>query len=141
MSDQPHPTPEEQAPDPQEALRVLELLVEEDRRYSRDAYHFIFEGLEYTIQQLGERRHIDGQELLKGLRTFARKEFGRLGKMVLRHWGIHNSQDIGNIVFNLVDNDLLKKQPDDSLDDFETGFDVDTLFEFSEPIEWAGLDD
>ena len=36
-----------------------------DPRDARDAYHFVFEALEHTIQELGERRHITGQELLE----------------------------------------------------------------------------
>ena len=48
-----------------------------DRRYSRNAYYFVLDALDYTMTHLGrdqltgEDRHVGGRELLAGIREFA----------------------------------------------------------------------
>jgi len=52
---------------------------------------------------------------------------------VLNSWGINDCQAIGNIVFNMVDNQLLGKSDDDSIQDFNHGFDFKEAF--SQPFQ------
>lgn len=88
---------------------ALELILAKDSRYSREAYLFVREALDRTQQAIAKRtleevRHVTGQELLAGIREFALVEFGPMAMMVLNEWGIHNSRDFGEIVFNMVEN-------------------------------------
>ena len=107
---------------------LLENVVLEDNRYSVDAYHFVREGLDFTVKSLRSPRHVNGGELLNGIREYALEEYGPMAKRVLAEWGITCCTDIGCIVFNLVNVGLLGKTEDDSLEDFEKGYDFNDAF-------------
>jgi uncharacterized repeat protein (TIGR04138 family) len=112
---------------------VVEQICEKDLRFSTDAYHFVQEGLNHTLKSLkrggqGPHRHVSGQELLHGLREFALKEYGPMSKAVLNEWGIKTTDDIGQIVFNLVNASVLGKNDTDSPSDFKNVFTFDDAF-------------
>ncbi|MFQ5653796.1 MAG: Minf_1886 family protein, partial [Planctomycetota bacterium] len=76
--------------------RFAELL-QQDPRYRREAYAFVFEALDYTVRKChGEEaagdppasRHVSGQDLLEGIRCFALESFGCLAAAVFESWGI-----------------------------------------------------
>lgn len=117
-------------------------IVEKDPRYHPNAYLFIFEALEYTILTIGERRHVTGQELLEGFRELAINKFGKLAKFVLNRWGIRSTKDVGEIVFNLVEENLMGKTETDSREDFADGYDFDKAFDYDIelPKEWNTRD-
>lgn len=107
---------------------ILESILLTDERYAADAYLFVQEGLEYTVNKLNRPRHVSGQELLNGIQKFALTQYGPVTKRVLLEWGINECLDIGNIVFNLVDHGLLGKTENDSIEDFMDGFDFNEAF-------------
>lgn len=112
---------------------TVEQICEKDLRFSSDAYHFVQEGLNYTLKSLKRggqhaHRHVSGQELLHGLREFALKEYGPMSKAVLNEWGIKTTDDIGQIVFNLVNASVLGKNETDSPNDFKNVFTFDDAF-------------
>ncbi len=112
---------------------VVEQICEKDLRFSSDAYHFVQEGLNHTLKSLKRggqhaHRHVSGQELLHGLREFALKEYGPMSKAVLNEWGIKTTDDIGQIVFNLVNASVLGKNDTDSPSDFKNVFSFDDAF-------------
>jgi uncharacterized repeat protein (TIGR04138 family) len=120
--------------------QILEICAR-DPRYRPQAYVFVFEALDYTIEKLGRRqksgleRHITGQELLAGIREFARSQFGLLARVVFEYWGVRHTQDFGEIVFNLVEGELLSRRETDTKDDFTEGFDFRKTFEEEYEIE------
>jgi uncharacterized repeat protein (TIGR04138 family) len=65
-----------------------------------------------------ERRHLTGQELLEGVIGLARREFGALAPTVFQEWGLCHAEDVGVIVFQLVEAGELSARPEDSLEDF-----------------------
>lgn len=101
----------------------------DDPRYTSQAYYFIFESLEYTLSRLGARRHVCGRELLDGVREYALEAFGYLARTVFYEWGITSTEDIGQLVFNLVEADLLMKNENDSISDFRAVFDFEEAFD------------
>ena len=112
---------------------VLQRIVTQDRRYDREAYLFLREALDHTQRQLAagkilEPRHVSGKELLAGLRTFALSQFGPMARTVLTEWGIKSCQDVGEIVFNMIDQGLLSKTDTDTREDFKDGFDFEEAF-------------
>lgn len=112
---------------------VLDRIVEIDPRYRRDAYLFVREALDFTQHNIskanqGEIRHITGQELLEGIRRYAVEQYGPMAMDVLNEWGVVRCEDFGDIVFNLVDHNLLKKTESDSRDDFAEGYDFFEAF-------------
>ena len=103
---------------------LLEEIVEHDPRYNIEAYSFIREGLDYTVNKLNKPRHVSATELLDGIKGYALQEFGPVSKRVLFEWGITSCEDIGNIVFNLVDIGLLGKTKEDRIENFQNRYDL-----------------
>lgn len=111
----------------------VEMILAKDSRYARDAYAFVRESLDFTQKTIGKEnrglvRHITGQELLDGIRQFALTQFGPMAVTVLEEWGVHNSRDFGEIVFNMVEIELLAKTEKDNRDDFNSGYDFTDAF-------------
>ena len=112
-------------------LRKLAL---HDGRYSPEALRFLLESLDQAVKLAGKEhavgpsRHVTGQEVLAGMRNYARELFGPLAAQVWRSWGVRETMDWGRIVFLLVDAGLLKRQDSDSIEDFDHGFDFDRFF-------------
>ena len=129
----------------------LTKLLKRDKRYKFDAYAFVFEALQFAHEKLGfgqERpanaeeedepaprrgarkaeRHLTGQQLCEAVRQYAIEQYGLMAKAVLASWGIHNTGDIGNLVFNLIDIGQMRKTKEDTREDFENVFDFDAAF-------------
>ena len=106
-------------------------VLKRDPRFSPNAYFFIFEALEYTLARLNTRRHVSGKELLDGIREYALDTFGFLARTVFYEWGITTTESIGEIVFNLVQANLLMKNDTDSMADFRDGYDFEEAFDRS----------
>lgn len=107
---------------------ILQNILTRDPRYTAEAYAFVRAGLDYTVRRLDKPRHVSGQELLDGIREFALVEFGPMTRTVLNGWGIRRTEDIGEIVFNMVETGLLGKTEKDSRADFANGYDFDEAF-------------
>lgn len=97
---------------------------EGDDRYAPEAYSLVMEALEYTIQNLGEHRHVNASELMDGLKRYARSRYGLLAADVLGRWGVEHASDVGTVVFQMVDAGVLARQDSDRLDEFEAGGDL-----------------
>ncbi len=112
---------------------ALDSIVASDPRYQRDAYVFLRDALDFTTKQQKKVRgatvrHVSGPELLGGVRQYALKEFGPLVMTVFDSWGIHSCEDIGNMVFNLIDAGIFGKTEEDSIEDFKNVYDFDEAF-------------
>ena len=111
---------------------VLATILEKDSRYHRDAYLFLKEALDHTQRSLGKKRrevgHISGQELLTGFREYALESFGPMTISVLEEWGVRSCEDVGKMVFLMVDHNLLRKTEEDSPADFQNGYSFDEVF-------------
>jgi uncharacterized repeat protein (TIGR04138 family) len=102
-------------------------------RFDERAYLFVLAALEFSQTKLPERRHISGPELAAACRDLALERYGVMARMVLDHWGIRSTRDIGDVVFALVEFGLLISQPTDTKDDFLNIFDFDRAFERDYP--------
>jgi len=114
--------------------KLAQILLRDDR-YGRDAYRFVQEGLEYTVQRRGRRGHVTGRELLEGLRDLARERFGLMARTVLNQWGVKTTADFGELVFNLVDEQIMSKQDSDSREDFADVYDFEETFDHDTQIQ------
>ena len=104
--------------------RVLRWIGEHDKRYNQQAYLFVLESLRYTQCLFKKRQHVSGQELLIGITRLAKERYGAFAICVFTEWGITESRDFGNIVFNLVSMGEIKKTDEDSIEDFDMNFDL-----------------
>ncbi len=112
---------------------ALDSIVRSDPRYQRDAYVFLRDALDFTTKQQKKTkgtsvRHVSGPELLEGVRQYALKEFGPMVMTVFDSWGIHASEDIGNMVFNLIGAGIFGKTEEDSIEDFRNVYDFEEVF-------------
>ena len=101
------------------------------RTYGQEPYQFVNLALQITAaalpreRQLDDaRRHLSGRELLEGVVQLARSEFGPLAATVFQEWGLDRSEDIGRIVFQMVEAGLLSARPEDTMADFSDEFDL-----------------
>jgi uncharacterized repeat protein (TIGR04138 family) len=112
---------------------ALDSIVACDARYQRDAYVFLRDALDFTTKQQKKIkgvgvRHVNGPELLDGVRRYALKEFGPMVMTVFDNWGIHSCEDIGNIVFNLIGAGVFGKTEEDSIEDFKNVYNFEDAF-------------
>ena len=106
-------------------------------QYHERAYLFLLATIEFLQTRLEVRRHVTGSELAWACRDFAQQQFGLLAPVVLGHWGINRTEDLGRIVYTLVEVGLLVTQPGDSESDFEGVYQFARVF--GDSYEWQGL--
>jgi uncharacterized repeat protein (TIGR04138 family) len=117
------------AEDEEKMLERIRDTCRDDGRYPFEAYIFVYQALDYTTHRVvGERRHVTGRELLEGIRRLAIEQFGPLSLMVLKHWGVRRTEDFGEIVWNLVQRDLMGKTDEDKREDFADAYSFDDAF-------------
>ena len=120
----------------EELLGEIDELAERDGKYAKAAYLFIYDALQHTVEKLGkaelprDQRHVSGGDLLRGISEYALSQFGPLTQAVIERWGVRETRDFGEIVFGLVEAELMSKTQDDKIDDF-----VD-VYDFSEEFDW-----
>ena len=118
------------------AAEKFRKLLQADARYDAEAYNFVYEALDFTLKNVvkGTQRtsqHVTGRELLEGVRQYAIDQFGCMARTVLASWGVRATADIGEIVFNLVEHDLMGRQESDSKADFLDVYAFDEVFDVS----------
>lgn len=100
------------------------LCLQRDPRYTKEAYGFIRDALEHTQKKIAAERklkgafHVNGPEILAGFREHALEQFGPLARLVLETWGIRETLDVGNIVFNLINAEVFSQSDTDQVSDF-----------------------
>ncbi|HEY1170016.1 MAG TPA: Minf_1886 family protein [Verrucomicrobiae bacterium] len=121
----------------------VEQIVAKDNRYDAEAYEFLRDALDFTQKSLGRAEktmrqregvsgdagnHVSGQQLLNGIRDFALQRYGPMTMMIFESWGVKRTDDFGEIVFNMVSENLLGKTENDSREDFKNVYDFDVTF-------------
>lgn len=125
-------------------LQAMRKLLKEDSRYKYEAYQFIREALQFAHEQMPELtkaavsgdaslksrpKHITGQQLCEACRRYAIDQYGLLGNMVLGSWGIKSTSDFGEIVYNLIRIEQMRKSESDRREDFDDVYSFDGAFE------------
>ena len=119
------------------AKTSLNQIVARTGLYPVEAFEFVRAGLAVTAQKVYpdiEKRseleqHVSGRQLCFGLRDFAIRRYGLLAKAVLYHWNIRRTADFGRIVFAMIEGGLMRKTPEDCIEDFDNVFDFAKAFE------------
>ena len=141
----------------QDYLQIRSIL-EHDTRYKMAAYYYVQDMMNFARTQLGMGHsedchelhfsehetsdsdehdldepepmtiHISVKELCEAIRIHAAWRFGYLAKVVLNQWGIHTTDDIGEIVFNMVESGKIRLANGDSREDFHDLYDFQTVF-------------
>lgn len=108
--------------------KALEKILKKDKRYTKEAYQFLMSALGYTQEKLGKRGHVTGKELLEGIKELALESYGPMAKRVFESWGVHKTDDWGEIVFILVRAKVLGKTAQDKKEDFKDVYDFEDVF-------------
>lgn len=120
---------------------IIELL-KQDPRFKLEAYQFVREALDYAQRVLGmgaadpiprgeeppQEAHLTGQELCEAIRQYALEQYGYMAKIVLSSWGVQTTGDFGEIVYNLIAINEMKKSPNDRREDFDDVYDFNEAF-------------
>ncbi len=112
---------------------AVQVICERDKRLDRDAYYFLREALDATVKALRsdetpEHQHVNGGELLDGLRDYALGKFGPMAATVLESWGLRTTDDIGQMVFKLIEIGAFGQSEEDRPEDFVNRFTFDEAF-------------
>jgi uncharacterized repeat protein (TIGR04138 family) len=122
-------------------LQAMRDLLNEDKRFKLEAYQFIRESLQYAHEHLmgeieeknkaekGGPNHVTGQQLCEACRLYAVEQYGYLAKMVLGSWGVHSTSDFGELVYNLIRIEQMRKSDSDRREDFDDVYAFDDAFE------------
>ena len=118
-----------------ELKKIIESIVSHEKRYSKDSYKFINAAVNYTVAKKNAKGHVSAHELLMGISEFALKEYSVFYEDIFKSWGINKAADIGNIVFSLIEQKALGASPEDSIEDFNTDFDLFELARSTQSME------
>lgn len=141
------------------AFQAMYNLLKTDRRYKFEAYNFVRESLNFaqqhhvaqaaseadatglgvdsTSEEQPTSNHITGQQLCEACRVHALEQFGLMAPKVLSNWGIRSTSDFGEIVYNLIRIDQMRKSDSDRREDFDDVYAFDSAFEpdFKLPVQ------
>jgi uncharacterized repeat protein (TIGR04138 family) len=136
----------------------LQPVLERDPRYPVEAYEFVRDALAYAqdVMEMGTpepvepaedqpteseaeqqssdeepqtERHLTGQELCEACRRYAIEQYGMMARVVLSNWHICSTGDVGEIVYNLIRVDLMRKSSADQREDFDDVYDFKKAFD------------
>lgn len=101
-------------------------IVAKDKRYHARAYALLMD----VVRYLGDdgKRHVAGEDIVDEFRERALDQYGPLAYTVLTEWGLSTTEDIGEMMFNLVDGRRIGRDANDSADAFAGGYDFKEAF-------------
>jgi len=112
---------------------AVESICQRDQRFAPEAYEFLREALDATVKRRKKNRktqgpHVTAAELLEGFRLHALQEFGPMALTVLEYWGVRSCEDIGAMVWSLIEAGAFGRTEQDCLEDFQGGYDFEEAF-------------
>ncbi len=108
---------------PTQFMDAVEAIGSKDQSFDPGAYYFLKDALDFTVRRAmesneGEHRHVAASELLIGFRDLAIQEFGPMAGTMMLEWGVKSCNDVGTMVFQLIEEGVFGKQDSDTQDDF-----------------------
>ncbi len=119
---------------------AVEQILTGDSRYPAEAYYFVRDGLDYTVNKIrggkeGAERHISGAELSDGLVSFAVEQFGPMAAFTLKSWHLRETGDFGEVVFNLIEAGRFSKRAEERKEDFWDLFNLEVRLRLPYEVE------
>jgi uncharacterized repeat protein (TIGR04138 family) len=89
--------------------------------------------LDFTQRRIHRDRrpaglHVTVPQLVEGCRDHALAQFGPMALTVLDEWGVRSCEDLGNVLFNLVEANQFSLTEEDRREQFASGFDFQEAF-------------
>ncbi len=105
---------------PEQVRDRIGYIARQDGRFSPMAFYYVNDVVASTVKWLksgemtprdisgsrgegDENFHISGQELLEGFRRVSLERWGMMARQVLERWGVYRTEDVGEIVFMMVE--------------------------------------
>ncbi len=119
---------------------AVSAILSTDTRYPREAYTLVTAALDHAIRaRRAERRdegreegpegpHVSARQLAEGLRDYMLAEFGPFAKGLLDDLNLRSTDDIGNLVYNLIGVGAFGQSKDDKRSDFHALYDFHEAF-------------
>ena len=110
---------------------AVETAIVRDPRYQPEAYAFVRDALHVAATKFrgdSDDQHVTGQELLEGVRVHALQEFGPMAWFLLQEWGVIRGEDVGCIVYNLIESGYFGRNDGDRIEDFAGGYNFEETF-------------
>ena len=114
--------------------RAVDAILKRDSRYPREAYTLMPVVLEHTLRkrrEAGEESsdgHLTGQQFCKGFEDYMDSLYGPFALGLLHEMNLRSTEDVGNLVYNLIEEGVFGKTARDSRQDFREVFDFDEAF-------------
>jgi len=105
----------------------FEDILAKDARYNPRAYALLMDVLNFLFED--KNRHVDAEEILDEFRERTLDQYGPMSYAVLAEWGVGRCEDIGEMMFNLVESRRIRKSDEDSYESFVGGYDFHEAFE------------
>jgi len=103
----------------------FEDIVAKDGRYEGRAYALLMD----VIRYLGENgHHMSAADILEEFKERALDQYGPLTYTVLTEWGVKSCEDIGEMMFNLVEFHRVARDENDTPESFLGGYDFKETF-------------
>lgn len=88
-------------------------------KYAPDAYEFVTNCVFEQSDSMNPPRHLSALEVVQGIQKKLSADFGCLAGEVTAFWQMQTSNDVGEIVFDLIDLRILNAAEDDKRSDFD----------------------
>src|SRR5579872_5639059 len=72
-------------------------------RYHWSSYGFVFGSFHWLQQCYPQPHFLSAPEVAEACRFFALEQFGRSARSVLAQWGVTTTEDLGRIIYALID--------------------------------------
>jgi uncharacterized repeat protein (TIGR04138 family) len=113
---------------PREA--AFQNLAAADSRFTVEAYRFVAEAVSSAVDKVSTsaRVHVSGGDVCEAFRALAILRYGKEALPTLHGWGIHSTDDIGAVVFRMIEAGIFGARPEDSLEDFHALYEFGSAF-------------
>ena len=101
-------------------------IVAKDKRFDARAYALLMDVVHYLSGEEG--KHCSGQDVLEEFKERALDQYGPMTYTVLTEWGLACTEDIGALMFNLVDAHRIGRDENDTADAFANGYSFKEAF-------------
>lgn len=117
--------------------KAVAQILEHDNRYPARAYDLMPAVIDYTVRHPAPadpsepprpQGHVSGRQLAIGFRDYLLAEFGPFAADLLDEINIRSTDDIGNLVYNLISVGVFGKTNADSRADFHAVYDFKEAF-------------
>lgn len=108
-------------------------------RFDRFAYLTLYQALDRAQRTCGAG-HVSARQLLEAFRELMLERYGTQALVMADLWDVTSTDDIGEMVFQLVEAGLLGRSEQDRREDFRGVFDFEAAFPLSPPESPSHVD-